>query len=89
MSDATQPVVKMYTTSWCPDCHATKAALTKRGIAYQEINIEQDEAAAEIVMQVNAGRRSVPTLEFNGKAASLSRFSLQKLDAYLKEAGLA
>ncbi len=78
----------MYTTSWCPDCQVAKQALTKKGIPFEEINIEQDEQAAELVMSVNGGRRSVPTLVSGDVAHSLSGFRPQKLDAFLAEAGL-
>ena len=78
----------MYTTSWCPDCHVAKRALTQKGIPFEEINIEQDEQAAEYVMSVNGGRRSVPTLVSGDVAHSLSGFRPQKLDAFLAEAGL-
>ena len=81
-------MIKMYTTSWCPDCRATKTALGKKGIPFEEIDIEQNEGAAEHVMSINGGRRSVPTLEYAGHAASLSGFSRAKLDAFLQQAGL-
>ncbi|MFC3862407.1 glutaredoxin domain-containing protein [Deinococcus antarcticus] len=81
-------MIKMYTTSWCPDCHAAKRALTSKGLEFEEINIEQDEQAAEFVMSVNGGRRSVPTLVSGEVAHSLSGFRPQKLDAFLAEAGL-
>lgn len=78
----------MYTTSWCPDCVVAKRALTQRGIAFEEINIEGDEAAAQFVMSVNGGKRSVPTLVSGDVAHSLSGFRPQKLDAFLAAAGL-
>ncbi|MFB9994302.1 glutaredoxin domain-containing protein [Deinococcus oregonensis] len=81
-------MIKMYTTSWCPDCHATKAALKKKGLDFEEINIEQDDSAAEYVMSVNGGKRSVPTLVSGDVAVSLSGFRPQKLDAFLAQAGL-
>ena len=81
-------MITMYTTTWCGDCQAAKRALTTKGIPYQEINIEQDEQAAEYVMSVNGGRRSVPTLVAGTIAHSLSGFRPQKLDAFLAEAGL-
>ena len=81
-------MIKMYTTSWCPDCHVAKRALTQKGIAFEEINIEHDEQAAEYVMSVNGGKRSVPTLVSGDVAHSLSGFRPQKLDAFLAEAGL-
>lgn len=77
--------VKMYTTNWCGDCQVTKAFLNKFSVEFEEINIENNPQAAEYVMQVNGGKRSVPTLEYNGDAASLSNFSRAKLDAFLNK----
>ena len=79
----TDNTLVMYTTSWCGDCVVTKKALTKLDVPYLEVNIEEDPDAAEYVMQVNGGRRSVPTLVYNGDAASLSNFSRAKLDTFL------
>lgn len=73
----------MYTTSWCGDCVVTKKALSKLEVPYREVNIEDDPDAAAYVMRVNGGRRSVPTLVYNGDAASLSGFSRAKLDTFL------
>ncbi|GIW30580.1 MAG: NrdH-redoxin [Meiothermus sp.] len=81
-------MITMYTTSWCPDCHAAKQALTNLGLPFQEINIEQDPIAAELVMKVNNGKRSVPTLVYKEHAASMSRFSISKLRAWMEQVGL-
>jgi mycoredoxin len=54
----------MYTTSWCGYCHRLKTALKAEGIAYTEVDIESDPAAAEFVMSVNRGNQTVPTLKF-------------------------
>ncbi len=75
--------VQMYTTSWCGDCQVTKTFLKKLDVPFEEINIEQVDGAADYVMSVNGGRRSVPTLVYNGDAASMSGFSRAKLDAFL------
>ena len=75
--------VQMYTTSWCGDCQVTKTFLKKLEVPFEEINIEQVEGAADYVMSVNGGRRSVPTLVYKGDAASMSGFSRAKLDAFL------
>lgn len=83
-----QETLTVYSTSWCPDCVAAKRALEAKGIAFTEINIEENEAAAEIVMKVNDGRRSVPTLVYGDVARSLSQFRPQKLDDFLSDAGL-
>ncbi|HCI78423.1 MAG TPA: glutaredoxin-like protein [Ktedonobacter sp.] len=54
----------MYATSWCGDCRMAKRWFDSHGIAYDYIDIEQDEQAAEYVVQVNGGSRSVPTIVF-------------------------
>ena len=71
--------VKMYTTSTCSDCRVAKRFLSERNIPYEEINLEAVEGAAEIVVQANQGRRSVPTFEIDGKVITCSPFSLRKL----------
>ena len=82
------PAITMYTTSWCSDCVAAKRYLDAKGVSYTEVDIEQDERAAELVMQINDGRRSVPTLVTERTAASLSGFSIAKARAFLESAGL-
>ena len=54
----------MYTTSWCGYCLRLKTALKADGIAYTEIDIEGDPAAAEFVVSVNGGNQTVPTVKF-------------------------
>lgn len=78
----------VYTTERCGDCVATKRALDMLGVPYHEVNIEHDPAAAAFVLDVNDGRRSVPTLAYGHDAASLSRFSRARLDAFLDKHGL-
>jgi mycoredoxin len=59
----------MFTTTWCGYCVRLKRFLDREGIAYREVNIEEDPEAAEFVMSVNRGNRTVPTLQFpNGEA---------------------
>jgi mycoredoxin len=54
----------MYTTSWCGYCVRLKTMLKAAGISYDEVNIEQDPAAAEFVGSVNGGNMTVPTVKF-------------------------
>ena len=56
--------VTMYTTSWCGYCARLKKVLKAEGIAFAEVDIESDPAAAEFVMSVNRGNQTVPTLKF-------------------------
>lgn len=85
MAANTNGKIKMYTTTWCGDCRITKSVLEKLGVPFEEINIEQHPDAADYVMQVNDGRRSVPTLVYGDDAASLSGFSRTKLNAFLEK----
>ncbi|MGN6606459.1 MAG: mycoredoxin [Jatrophihabitans sp.] len=57
-------MLTMFTTTWCGYCVRLKAGLQREGIEFQEVNIEQDESAAELVMKVNGGNQTVPTLLF-------------------------
>jgi len=54
----------MYTTPWCGYCRRLKAQLDRAGIEYSEIDIERDPDAAEVVMSVNGGNQTVPTVVF-------------------------
>lgn len=57
-------MLTMYTTNWCGFCSRLKSGLRHAGIDYAEVNIELDDAAADLVMQVNGGNRTVPTVVF-------------------------
>ncbi|PZM91796.1 MAG: glutaredoxin-like protein [Actinobacteria bacterium] len=61
-------MLTMYSTPWCGYCHRLKSQLDREGIAYQVIDIEQDPAAAEFVMSVNGGNRTVPTVVITPKS---------------------
>lgn len=54
----------VYTTSWCGPCRRLKSQLTREGISYREVDVEQDPAAAEFVASANGGNQTVPTLKF-------------------------
>jgi mycoredoxin len=77
--------IRMYTTSWCPDCHRAKRFLKERGLPFDEINIEQSDGAVEFVMSVNQGKRRVPTFEVSGHTFHCSPYDPQKL---IRELGL-
>jgi mycoredoxin len=62
-------VVTMYSTPWCGYCRRLKSQMEREGIAYVEVDIENDPRAAELVMSVNDGMQTVPTLVFPDGAA--------------------
>jgi mycoredoxin len=58
--------IRMYTSTWCGDCYRVKRYLEAKGVVFEEVNIDEDEKAARLVMKHNAGKRRVPTLEIDG-----------------------
>ena len=79
--------IVIYTTPWCRDCKAAKRFLGERGIAYEEIDIEQHPEAAGIVMQLNDGMRKVPTLDVEGIIVSGDKFNAARFEKELRAAG--
>lgn len=72
-------LVKVYTFQWCPDCRAAKRALAAKGIAFEEIDL--DERPEEVPRVVAArGKRVVPTLEYKGKFIDGNHFNQQKFE---------
>ena len=54
----------MYSTTWCGYCQRLKAQLTREGVEFVEVDIEQDPEAAAFVESVNGGNQTVPTVLF-------------------------
>lgn len=71
--------IKMYTTNTCGDCRNAKRFLKERGVSFVEVNIEEVAGAAEYVMEVNDGKRKVPTFEVDGRTFNLSPYDERKL----------
>ncbi|MEE2038634.1 mycoredoxin [Nocardiopsis sp. CT-R113] len=59
----------MYTTPWCGYCKRLKSQLSREGITGGEVNIEENPEAVELVMKVNGGNQTVPTLVFSDGSA--------------------
>ena len=54
--------IQIYTKPGCPHCAAAKADLQRRGVRYIEHNAKDDPAALQRMLELNGGRRSVPTI---------------------------
>jgi len=74
-------VARMYTTSWCADCRYAKQFLRERGIPFEEINVDEDPDAEELLLWVNDGLRKVPTIEIDGRYFACSPFLTLQLSA--------
>jgi len=55
-------MLTIYSTPWCGHCTRLKGALTREGIDFRDVDIEQDADAADYVMSVNGGSATVPTI---------------------------
>ena len=73
-------VVVMFTTTWCGYCTRLKRFMDAKDIAYREVNIEHDADAADFVMTVNGGHRTVPTLRLPDGSALTNPSPAQLLD---------
>ncbi|MBI4418181.1 MAG: glutaredoxin family protein [Ignavibacteriales bacterium] len=57
--------ITVYSTTWCGDCRRTKRFLNDRGISFEEIDIDQDPASAQRVIDWSGGRRVIPTIKID------------------------
>jgi mycoredoxin len=79
---STPAAITMYSTPWCGYCHRLKGQLDREGIAYTVIDIAEDPDAAEVVMAVNNGAQTVPTVVFEDGSA-LTNPSVAQIKAKL------
>jgi mycoredoxin len=58
--------VRVYTAAWCRDCRAAKQFLDANGIAYTEINVDEDPAASDELVR-HVGKRAIPQMVIDGE----------------------
>lgn len=56
------PAVTIYTTPYCPYCHAAKALLGRKGVNFTEIDVSRDPAERQRMTARAGGRRTVPQI---------------------------
>ncbi|OZA12236.1 MAG: glutaredoxin 3 [Rhodobacterales bacterium 17-64-5] len=54
--------VEIYTTQSCPYCHAAKRLLTRKGVAFTEIDVGRDPNLRDAMTRRANGRRTVPQI---------------------------
>jgi glutaredoxin 3 len=59
--------IEVYTTAYCPYCVRAKRLLQERGLAYEEFDVEADDALRAQVIE-RSGRRTVPQIFIAGRA---------------------
>lgn len=60
-------VVKIYSTATCPICDKTKTLLTKWGLSYDEVRVDQDQAGLKEMLEVTNHARTVPQIVLQNK----------------------
>ena len=58
--------VEIYTTPTCGYCAAAKRLLSKKGVAYTEIDVSRDPALRAAMVDRAHGRRTVPQIFIGG-----------------------
>ena len=58
------PEITIFGAFWCPDCRRSKQFLGENQIPYNWVNIEEDEQAERRVIEMNDGKRIIPTIVF-------------------------
>ena len=56
--------ILMYGAEWCGDCRRSKKFLDANNVAYDYINVDEDAAAADKVVEINGGMKSIPVIIF-------------------------
>ncbi len=80
LSPAVQAAPTMYTTRWCAFCRRLKGQLAREGVDIVEVDIEADPAAADLVMNVNGGNQTVPTVVFDDGSALTNPSATQVIE---------
>ena len=70
--------VKIYTTTTCPYCKTAKEFMKEKGIKFTEINVEEDQKAAQEMIK-KSGQTGVPVID-TGKEIIVG-FDKEKLEA--------
>jgi glutaredoxin 3 len=61
------PKITIYTTPFCGYCHAAKSLLTRKGAAYDEIDVSAGAAERQAMTAIANGRRTVPQIFIGAK----------------------
>jgi mycoredoxin len=61
----TSPMLTIYTTTRCPDCRVAKSILEGAGVSFSELDLDRNPEAVEVVLAINGGFRTVPTIVFS------------------------
>ena len=55
-----QADITMYGADWCGDCRRSKRVFEELDIQVNHIDVDDDPSAAEKVIEINGGAKSIP-----------------------------
>ena len=61
------PRIEVYTQPWCPYCSRAITLLTKKGVAFDEIDAPHGSAERRRATELAGGRSSVPQIFIDGR----------------------
>ena len=79
---ATSTEVILYSADWCGACRKAKRYLARRGVDYEERDVDDPAVAAELLRKT--GSRSIPVIDVGGRM--LTGFSAGSYDALIESA---
>ncbi|GAB2528064.1 glutaredoxin family protein [Nocardia heshunensis] len=54
--------IVLYGADWCGDCRRAKVWFKENGVAFTEVDVEQDDAARERAVEIAGGRKNIPVI---------------------------
>ena len=82
----------VYSAAWCPDCQRLERWMKEKQVSHEQVQIDQDEGAAEKLEQ-ETGKQAIPFILVDGKKwvrgyhkEERTRFSESTLLTELREA---
>ena len=74
--------IKVFSTPTCPWCHRAKDYLKEKGVEFEDINVAEDQKAAEEMVE-KSGQRGVPVIIINDKV--IVGFDQAAIDAEIEK----
>lgn len=74
--------VTVYTTSWCVYCKAVKEYLKGKKVAFNEVDVEHDQAAARALVE-KTSQTGVPIIEIGNE--TILGFNRPAIDGALRD----
>lgn len=79
-------MITVYSAPWCGHCHRLKDRLTRAGIEYAELNVDETPGAIERITELNGGSWLIPTVVFPDGSALVNP-SVEEVAARLSASG--